>query len=85
MLYFAGIVLLFQCGTVLVRGQFFINQPPHFLAGLGDMSRFSLPENTQLGSPVYQLKGIFVVFFFHLECRKQNRKLVFMTSYAKIG
>ncbi|KAL5291988.1 hypothetical protein ACFFRR_011017 [Megaselia abdita] len=59
MLYFIGIVSLFHFGTwSLVSGQFFVNQPPHFLAGLGDMSRFSLPENTQLGSPVYQLKGV---------------------------
>lgn len=59
MLNFIGIVLMFHLGTwSFVGGQFFINQPPHFLAGLGDMSRFSLPENTQLGSPVYQLKGM---------------------------
>ena len=41
-----------------VGGQYFINQPPHFLVGTGDMSRFSLPENTEVGSPVYQLKGM---------------------------
>ncbi|XP_050337354.1 cadherin-23 [Bactrocera neohumeralis] len=34
------------------------NQPPHFVPGSGDMSRFSLLENTPVGSPVYQLRGI---------------------------
>ncbi|XP_004530778.1 cadherin-23 [Ceratitis capitata] len=35
-----------------------LNQPPHFVPGSGDMSRFSLLENTPVGSPVYQLRGI---------------------------
>lgn len=34
-----------------------LNQPPHFVPGSGDMGRFSLSENTPVGSPVYQLKG----------------------------
>lgn len=36
-----------------------INRPPYFIPGLGDMSRFSLSENTPIDSPVYQLKGNF--------------------------
>ncbi|XP_055843271.1 cadherin-23 [Episyrphus balteatus] len=34
------------------------NKPPYFVPGSGDMARFSLSENTPVGSPVYQLKGI---------------------------
>lgn len=34
-----------------------VNTPPHFIPGSGDMSRFSLLENTPVDSPVYQLKG----------------------------
>lgn len=34
-----------------------INRAPHFVPGSGDMARFSLSENTPVGSPVYQLKG----------------------------
>lgn len=34
-----------------------INRSPHFVPGSGDMSRFSLSENTAVGSPVYQLRG----------------------------
>uniref|UniRef100_A0A182IQZ1 Cadherin domain-containing protein n=1 Tax=Anopheles atroparvus TaxID=41427 RepID=A0A182IQZ1_ANOAO len=34
-----------------------INRTPHFIPGSGDMSRFSLPENTPVGSVVYQLRG----------------------------
>lgn len=34
-----------------------INKPPYFVPGAGDMSRFSLAENTPIDSPVYQLKG----------------------------
>lgn len=34
-----------------------INRPPFFMPGTGDMTRFSLPENTPVGSSVYQLKG----------------------------
>lgn len=33
------------------------NRTPHFIPGSGDMSRFSLPENTPVGSVVYQLRG----------------------------
>lgn len=34
-----------------------LNRPPAFLPGNGDMARFSLPENTPVGSSIYQLKG----------------------------
>lgn len=34
-----------------------LNRPPYFVPGSGDMSRFSLSENTPVESPVYQLKG----------------------------
>lgn len=34
-----------------------INRPPQFVPGSGDMSRFSLSENTPVGSPIYQLRG----------------------------
>lgn len=43
-----------------------VNPPPYFIPGTGDMSRFSLPENTPIDSPVYQLKGISVKYSFHL-------------------
>lgn len=33
------------------------NRPPNFVPGSGDMARFSLIENTPVGSPVYQLRG----------------------------
>lgn len=39
-----------------VHGQI-INHQPYFVPGSGDMSRFSLSENTPVDSPVYQLKG----------------------------
>lgn len=32
------------------------NQPPIFLAG-GDLSKFSIPEDTPVGSVIYRLKG----------------------------
>ncbi|XP_058460277.1 cadherin-23 [Malaya genurostris] len=35
-----------------------INRTPHFIPSSGDMSRFSLPENTPVGSVVYQLRGV---------------------------
>lgn len=34
-----------------------VNHQPYFIPGSGDMSRFSLSENTPIDSPVYQLKG----------------------------
>lgn len=40
----------------LIDGQT-VNRPPQFVSGSGDMSRFSLSENTPVGSIVYQLKG----------------------------
>ncbi|XP_053673187.1 protocadherin-16 [Anopheles nili] len=35
-----------------------INRTPHFIPGSGDMARFSLLENTPVGSVVYQLRGV---------------------------
>ncbi|XP_052751367.1 cadherin-23 [Galleria mellonella] len=35
-----------------------INRAPHFVPQTGDMGAFSLPEDTPVGTPVYQLKGI---------------------------
>ncbi|XP_059614956.1 cadherin-23 [Phlebotomus argentipes] len=43
--------------SFLAAGQL-INRIPHFIPGSGDMSRFSLSENTPVGSPVYQLRGV---------------------------
>lgn len=42
--------------AVVVHGQI-VNHQPYFIPGSGDMSRFSLSENTPVDSPVYQLKG----------------------------
>jgi hypothetical protein len=39
-----------------VEAQSLINRAPHFLSG-GDMARFSLPEDTRVGAPVYRLQG----------------------------
>ncbi|XP_063531882.1 cadherin-23 [Cydia strobilella] len=35
-----------------------INRAPHFVPQAGDMSQLSLPEDTPVGTPVYQLQGI---------------------------
>ncbi|XP_075970125.1 cadherin 74A [Anticarsia gemmatalis] len=35
-----------------------VNRAPHFVPQVGDMSQFTLPEDTQVGTPVYHLKGI---------------------------
>ncbi|KAL0840760.1 hypothetical protein ABMA28_015943 [Loxostege sticticalis] len=35
-----------------------INRAPHFVPQIGDMSQFSLPEDTPVGTPVYHLKGV---------------------------
>lgn len=37
------------------------NRAPFFMPGSGDMARFSLPENTPVGSTVYQLKGVWLI------------------------
>lgn len=50
------LLLLFQLHAQRAYAQA-QNQPPHFVPGSGDMSRFSLLENTPVGSPVYQLRG----------------------------
>lgn len=34
-----------------------INRVPHFIPQTGDMSQFSLSEDTPVGTPVYHLKG----------------------------
>lgn len=33
------------------------NQPPYFLPGIGDFATFSIPENFEVGTSVYKLKG----------------------------
>lgn len=33
------------------------NRPPYFVPGTGDFSTFSIPENFQVGTSVYKLKG----------------------------
>ncbi|XP_026729820.1 cadherin-23 isoform X2 [Trichoplusia ni] len=35
-----------------------INSAPHFIPQTGDMSQFSLSEDTPVGTPVYHLKGV---------------------------
>lgn len=52
-------LLLITLGVecLLTNAQFQINRPPAFTPG-GDMARFSISENTPVGSPVYQLQGI---------------------------
>ncbi|XP_033608058.1 cadherin-87A, partial [Cryptotermes secundus] len=40
-----------------VEAQSLINRAPYFLSG-GDMARFSLPEDTKVGAPVYRLRGL---------------------------
>lgn len=35
-----------------------VNRAPHFVPQVGDMSHFTLAEDTPVGTPVYQLKGI---------------------------
>lgn len=39
-----------------------MNRAPQFVPGSGDMARFSLSENTPVGSPIYQLRGKDVFF-----------------------
>lgn len=34
-----------------------INRAPHFVPQIGDMSQFTLSEDTPVGTPVYHLKG----------------------------
>ncbi|CRK98096.1 CLUMA_CG011464, isoform A [Clunio marinus] len=35
-----------------------LNRPPYFVPGTGDFSTFSIPENFQIGTSVYKLKGV---------------------------
>ena len=48
--------LVFVLGDLGVVAQSLINRAPQFLSG-GDMARFSLPEDTRVGTPVYRLRG----------------------------
>lgn len=34
-----------------------VNKPPYFLPGTGDFLTFSIPENFEVGTSVYKLKG----------------------------
>lgn len=40
-----------------------INRVPHFVPQAGDMTQFSVSEDTPMGTPVYQLKGKEQVIF----------------------
>lgn len=57
-----GLRLLWCCLMLFlldlsVEAQSLINRAPYFLSG-GDMARFSLPEDTKVGAPVYRLRGL---------------------------
>jgi hypothetical protein len=49
--------LLLLFWDLSVEAQSLINRAPQFLSG-GDMARFSLPEDTKVGTPVYRLRGL---------------------------
>lgn len=34
-----------------------VNRAPYFIPGSGDFSTFSIPENFQVGTSVYKLRG----------------------------
>ncbi|XP_068630269.1 cadherin-87A [Battus philenor] len=51
------IILLIVCLLQISLAQV-INRAPHFVPQTGDMSQFSLPEDTPVGTPVYHLKGV---------------------------
>lgn len=56
-LIFKYVIALVLCVPIITIKAQIMNRAPHFIPGTGDMSRFSLSENTTVGSPVYQLKG----------------------------
>lgn len=43
--------------TSAADSQEVINKPPYFLPGTGDFLTFSIPENFEVGTSVYKLKG----------------------------
>ncbi|KPI98094.1 Cadherin-23 [Papilio xuthus] len=51
------LILLLACLLQAVTSQV-INRAPHFVPQTGDMSQFSLAEDTPVGTPVYHLKGV---------------------------
>lgn len=53
------------------------NKPPYFLNG-GDFSSFSIPENFQVGTSVYKLKGI-----YHFSVLIHSIKLKFIDDLTK--
>lgn len=46
-----------------------VNRPPYFIVGTGDFSTFSIPENFQVGTSVYKLKGKITEIKFIQLCR----------------
>ncbi|XP_013134373.1 PREDICTED: cadherin-23 [Papilio polytes] len=50
------LILLLACLLQITASQV-INRAPHFIPQTGDMTQFSLPEDTPVGTPVYRLKG----------------------------
>lgn len=58
-------------------GQMLSNRPPHFISGSGDMTRFSLSENTPVDSPVYQLKGTLYYIVFIRPGKEWRKNLCF--------
>jgi len=79
--------LLLPLFLSLTAGQL-VNQPPQFVPGTGDMSRFSLSENTPVGSPVFQLKGELqpgrFFFFFLILVGGVLAKIACSTSYQHV-
>ncbi|KAG5681556.1 hypothetical protein PVAND_010976 [Polypedilum vanderplanki] len=57
MIKFIYILSFFALNLVLVESAENKNKPPYFLSG-SDFTSFSIPENFQVGTSVYKLKGI---------------------------
>lgn len=59
------------------------------MPGSGDMARFSLSENTPVGSPIYQLRGnecFFSSFIFGATLNKFHHRRISMTrNYFVFG
>ena len=73
------VVLVINLVPILFVNAQNINRAPHFIPNSGDLSRFSLSENTPVGSPVYQLKG--EIYFLKLVACSEIYGHPFFTNY----
>lgn len=80
-----AVLLTFQ-SIISASGSY--NLPPYFIPGSGDFSTFSIPENFQVGTSVYKLRGETQSFGIekpHFDLTRKAKKKSHINYFGVLG